>query len=107
MVRFIHIKDPSFLDPIFCISYFYYCCEQIPDRNNLRELLTYFDSWFQRVQFVVAWLHAHGRNFMVAGVCVGAAHIIVGRKQRERDERTNTPKVSSSMTHFLQLDPTH
>jgi hypothetical protein len=44
----------------------------MPDFNNVKRGKTYFGSWFQRTQTMVA-AHSLGQNIMLVGACGGGA----------------------------------
>jgi hypothetical protein len=72
---------------------------QIPEKNNLKGRIIYFDSWFQRIQSRVSWTHCFApearQNIMAAGMwnCF-TPH---GSQEAER-QRSTKDKIYSSRT---------
>jgi hypothetical protein len=73
------VQPPSMECCILCfiVALTKYQIEQFKRRNYL------FYSWFQRVQSIVAWLHADGQNIMVEEHGADKAiYLMMDKKQR-------------------------
>jgi hypothetical protein len=75
---------------------------QIPRKSQLKGGKIYFDSWFQRVQFI-AFGSIDSRpvvrqNIMAAGPRGQASHLIVDSKQRKRNLGSGQGKTQPSRT---------
>jgi hypothetical protein len=83
--------------------------DQISDGNNLKGgviYFIYFNSWFQGVQFMVAWSCALGQNMLAAGAFWQRGFFTPGdRKQRKGDYRKGYRKDISSRTYWSLLPP--
>jgi hypothetical protein len=85
-------------------------CDQIPDRNNLREEGIILAHSFRGFKFMVAYLHALEQNIMVVGAHGMLCPLVMDSKQRRQKRYLKGPFFNDLLpparSHLLKVSRT-